>query len=282
MLINNRFVFIHHPKTGGHFVRQVLHHAAQQEIREFPLGRLRRASILPRRFRCEKANDYHGTCRDIPAEHRHKPILSAVRNPFDYYVSQYHFGWWAAHPEEYLDFEWVRKTFPTFPNLSFDEFLELSSRSSADFYGSGDGPEGQRLGSYSLSFIHTFFRNPREACRHIDDDYLLNRRWGRDMFPVHFLRTERLNEDLYLYLRSAGYPRRYLREVLQKPPVRPTTGIFELQPNDTYKSHYSQAAYDLIRQKERLLFAIFDHFDESRPYSKWLREEEPIVRFKIE
>jgi hypothetical protein len=281
MLINDSFVFVHHPKTGGHFVREVLDYASRREIQKSPLGYLRRAGILPRRFRCEETDDYHGSCRDIPPEHRHKPILSAVRNPFDYYVSQYHFGWWAAHPEEYLDFEAVLRDFPKFPDLSFDEFLDLSSRSSAQFYGISDGAKDQKLGSYSLGFIQSFFRHPREAHHAIDDEYLSDRRWERDMFSVHFLKTERLNEDLYAYLRKAGYPRRYLSGVREKRPVRPTTGIFELRPRETYRSHYSQEAYDLVRQKDRLLFAIFDHFDRDQPYSKW-REKESTDRFEAE
>jgi hypothetical protein len=269
MIINDYLVFVHQPKTGGHFVREVLHHASQREIREFPLGYFRRAGFLPRHLRDKEVGDYHATCRDIPPEHRHKPVLSAVRDPFDYYVSLYHYGWWASHPEVYRDVDEVQRAFPNFPKLSFEEFLDLANRFFRAFDEIGDETENHKFGFYSTTFVQSFFRNPNQAYQSIDADYLSRRRWQSDMFPVHFLSTERLNDDLYAFLRRAGYPRRYIVKVGTKLPVRPTTGMFELQSKASYKSHYSEAAYEFVRHKERLLFAIFDHLDANKPYSTW-------------
>jgi hypothetical protein len=72
MILCNKFVFLHLPKTGGSFVRELLTQHAP-EAWEISL------------------HDNHPTVRDIPASHADLPIFGLVRNPFDWYVSWYHY-----------------------------------------------------------------------------------------------------------------------------------------------------------------------------------------------
>jgi hypothetical protein len=275
MLITDKFLFVHQPKTGGTFVRHVIEAAAQAELADGPIGRLRRAGLLPRHYRYRDTADYHDTCNDIPAEQQGKQIVSAVRDPFDFYVSFYHYGWWAAHPEDsYRDLAAVKRAFPHFPDLSFDEFLELANRFFVDFELIGDRGDDHRLGYYSAQFVYYFFKSPAAAYAGIDEDYLGRRAWLTDMHPVDFLRTGRLNRDLHAYLRRAGYKQRYLTGVLDKPPVRPEEH-FTKRPSAGFKGYYSRAAYELVRRKERLLLAIFPDLGGTLDYADWLAEPPP-------
>jgi hypothetical protein len=80
MLITKYFVFLHMQKTGGSFVA----HACYRK--------------LPREWRFENDLDPHGTYGEIPEQFRDLPVLCFVRNPWDWYVSWYH--WLIANPPE--------------------------------------------------------------------------------------------------------------------------------------------------------------------------------------
>ena len=70
MILSEHFVFLHLPKTGGSFVRELCTHYAP------PAWKVR---LL----------DHHPTIHDIPSEYANLPIFGFVRNPFDWYVSWY-------------------------------------------------------------------------------------------------------------------------------------------------------------------------------------------------
>ena len=72
MFISRHFVFIHIPKTGGNFVREILENHA------------------PESWELQRLED-HATHEQIPATHRELPRLSMVRNPFSWHVSWFHF-----------------------------------------------------------------------------------------------------------------------------------------------------------------------------------------------
>ncbi len=74
MLLSTHFAFLHVPKTGGSFVTAVL--------RE----QLAPGALLPRPSR-----DSHISWEELPAEAAELPVLCFVRNPWDWYVSWYHY-----------------------------------------------------------------------------------------------------------------------------------------------------------------------------------------------
>jgi hypothetical protein len=70
MLVTEEFVFVHVPKTGGSFTR----------------GILRKQSKVIDEFH------KHAPYSDLPIEYRELPVVSVIRNPWDWYVSWYHFA----------------------------------------------------------------------------------------------------------------------------------------------------------------------------------------------
>ncbi|MDO8348589.1 MAG: hypothetical protein Q7T30_00015 [Planctomycetota bacterium] len=72
MFLTRHFVFVHVPRTGGNFVLKLLqeHTPAEWEMQ-----------------RCAD----HATVHEIPPSHATLPCLAFVRNPYDWYVSWYHY-----------------------------------------------------------------------------------------------------------------------------------------------------------------------------------------------
>lgn len=72
MFLTRHFVFVHVPKTGGSFVRELLARHAPEDWQ---------LQILAT----------HATYEEIPASHRELPRLAFARNPFAWHVSWFHF-----------------------------------------------------------------------------------------------------------------------------------------------------------------------------------------------
>lgn len=258
MILSDKFTFIHQPKTGGTFVREALWEIKQAE--QTRLRRtLRRLGLVGSSNDYTETDDYHGTCRDIPAAHAHKPILSIVRNPFDYYVSFYHFGWWASHPEDsYSDVEAVKRSYPHFPNLSFEEFLNVSSLYFNE-YAMIDSPltdAESRPGYYTTQFMLYYFKDPACTYRKVSEAYIDRQGWADDMFDIHFMRTHNLNRDLYEYLASIGYEKTQIKAVLSKGPARPAEQLTQ-RPSKDYENYYTDSSREFVLRKEKLLFKMF-------------------------
>ena len=79
MLITRDFAFVHLVKTGGVFIRELcLEHMADRVV-SFEKG--------------------HLPISAMPEQYRDLPVFGAVRNPWDWYVSLYHYM--RAHPEQW-------------------------------------------------------------------------------------------------------------------------------------------------------------------------------------
>jgi hypothetical protein len=71
MIGTDKFVFVHLPRSGGTFVTEVIRHffpSAHEIGHHLPLA------LLPR-------------------EYSHLPVLGTVRNPWEFYISLYHYVW---------------------------------------------------------------------------------------------------------------------------------------------------------------------------------------------
>ncbi|HWO41360.1 MAG TPA: hypothetical protein VNO43_06110 [Candidatus Eisenbacteria bacterium] len=69
MLVTDKFVFLHLPRAGGTFVYDVV-------TKFFPSAR---------------EIGYHLPREVLPREYSHLPVLGTVRNPWEFYVSWYHY-----------------------------------------------------------------------------------------------------------------------------------------------------------------------------------------------
>jgi hypothetical protein len=71
MIVTDKFVFVHLPRSGGTFVSEV--------IKKFFPSAHEIGHHMPREL--------------LPSEYSHLPVLGTVRNPWEFYVSLYHYLW---------------------------------------------------------------------------------------------------------------------------------------------------------------------------------------------
>jgi hypothetical protein len=247
MIFTPDFVFVHFTKTGGTYVTKML------------------AQVYG-----DRAVDVeqHGTCNDIPPEHRGKPLLSTIRSPYDRYVSQYRYGWWKISPEEYCGEAVMRAMYPHWPDISFAEFLELANTKFASTHrGAPNGfvnnnfPPGRRLGWHTESFVRFYFRDPREVYARLDEEAIESGGYLRDMYDVHFLHTGNLRRELHDYLIGVGQRPEDVAFILSSERVLPDDGLHDRPENDPWHSYYTPELKDFVRTHERLIFRHFPELD---------------------
>lgn len=249
MILTPDFVFVHFTKTGGTFVTKML------------------ARLYGDRCEDVRSPDEHATCSEVPAEHRGKPLLSTARNPYDRYVSQYRYGWWKVVPEDYCGADAMREMFPHWPDISFEEFLELANarfvschRRAPNGYVNDRFPPERRLGWHTESFVRFYFRDPRQVFARLDEDAIESGSYLHDMYDVHFLRTDHLRQGLHDYLLGLGHRPEDLAFILSSQKVVPQDA-YKRPDNDPWQSYYTPALRDFVRTRERLIFRLFPEFE---------------------
>lgn len=265
MIITDRFVFVHHPKTGETLVTSAL-----LRIHGLPLeaGGLRdkmHTVFETSHGQVIMRGPKHYACKDIPAAHRGQKVLGVVRNPYDRYVSSYEYGWWKEpeYLEQYRDkTKDLDQLYPGFPDISFRDFL--------DFQNLRQKAAGSDVGSETVAFIRRYFKEPRRVLANLREDDFSSGRYRQDMFDVHFLRTDCLNQGLHAFLLAVGYPAGEIAFLLELGKILP--GIpAEVRPRldptsrEAYCTPESQA---LMRHRERHLFTLFPEFERHEQYGE--------------
>ena len=120
-------------------------------------------------------------------------------------------------------------------------------------------PADAACGWLTGQFVRYYFREPRAVlARLLSEDVGLEELRG-DMFNVRFLRTHRLNDDLWQFLVEMGYPREEVEFV---------RGLGKIVPagrgrraDQRWEKYYTPELRRWVRQRERLIFARFPEFD---------------------
>lgn len=257
MNVTNHFVFVHMPKTGGSFVAEVLRtlygvtwlHNLLLRNEQLLLAKNKLLRVIGTgRINYEEFNK-HGLCNDIPSAFNHLPILSCIRNPFDWYVSNYKYAWWRSHPQDYPGL----RNDPRWPNLSFDDYMDLSNSEWLGLLNPGVSIN-RSLGRLSVLFINYYCKHPQDILSLHDDNELFSAVCS-DMYPVDFLNTANLNIELYNYLLKTGnYSFEQLAFIKDKGKVSPRN---HRKPEDTWASFFSDKVFAEIQFRERMLFHLF-------------------------
>ncbi|HEX6899173.1 MAG TPA: hypothetical protein VF789_05645 [Thermoanaerobaculia bacterium] len=262
MILTDRFVAVHEPKTGGTFVASALFrlYGAEWNLWNKLASAFGRDVVARGKYGTFVfTNNKHGGCNEIPETWRGRPILASVRNPYDLYVSQYEFGWWKRR--EYL--RWYRRVpdferrFPRFPDLSFPEYMELTGeafRTLRNDRCGGDGP-----GLYTEQFVRFYFKDPEAAFARIDDEYIESGAFRRDLHDLRFVRTHRLNLDLHEFLAGMGFEAGDIDFILSLGKILPQGK--GRAADQRWESYYTDELKRSVRERDRLVFAIFPCFD---------------------
>ncbi len=261
MNVTPYFVFVHMPKTGGSFVSAVLrdlygkgrwHNLLLHNERLLAFSNQLTRFIKGGRLAYEEFNK-HGTCHEIPDAASHLPILSCMRNPYDWYVSNYKYAWWRSNPESYPGL----RADPRWPNLSFSDYLELSNTVWLHTLNPNTAVN-PTLGRLTILFVNYYCHRPAEVLSLQTDDDLITA-VADNILPVHFLDTANLNRELYNYLRTSGhYATETLAFILEKEKISPRN---QRQSHEKWAQFYSLQQKADVRYRDRLLFHLFPQYD---------------------
>jgi hypothetical protein len=89
VIVAKKFIFIHFPKTGGKFIEAAIMDYAPVSWDAKLAGDIK--------------SDPHLSALDVPKKYDHLPKFSIVRNPFDWYVSWFHY-----HREKMADQDFLK------------------------------------------------------------------------------------------------------------------------------------------------------------------------------
>lgn len=259
MVITDRFVYLHIPKSGGTFVEEAL----SRLLTNGPSLYIDTANP-PHRGNYGNPDQHERHCH-VPLQYRNRPLLASVRNPYDHHVSLYEFGWWKSHPGDTFDPRRIVQAYPHFPELSFTEYLEaandwdLSEPSYAP--ASGFGPlKAAGIGPLTFDFIRYLAPDPDAVYDALGQSgALLDASW---LPPASFLPTHRLNHALYEFLLGQGYEPARLEFILGMAKVFP--GGSKRSAAMAWPSYYDERSKALVRHRERFLFELFPEFDDAR------------------
>jgi hypothetical protein len=264
MIVTDKFVYVHQPKTGGSFVVEALLelYGIENIWKEGLPEEFKSPAIFETkqgRFSLEGAK--HSFCGDIPKSYLNegKQILSNLRNPLDLYVSHYEFGWWKREAyRPYFDVvEDFEKRFPTFPDISFEQFLLLDYDTHNVFFNDGFyGDKGYGMGT--VRFVKHFAKNQKKLLPKTASMNWKNYELQQDLYPIEFIRTSRLNDDLAEYLLEVGFSKTEAQFILDKKRVLPLgKGRTKAQKWERY---YTPAILETVLRKDKLLFDLFPEF----------------------
>ncbi len=260
MIITDKFVFIHFPKTGGLFATDMLEKVHQKKsLRHFFTGSPLYQNLLhPNVKKIYGANVYrpHGTYDQIPEEHRRKVIVSSIRNPFDRYVSTYEFRVWTKrNPAE---MENILRAYPAFPDLTFEQYVkfanvfDISNRTYSSLL-------KLDIGLVTYMFIQFFFKDPGRVIENLSEDYLRSDAYKDDMACVTFLHSENLNGELCDFLRSLHYREKDITFILNAE----RKNVTKERKAKKWKDYYSKELFDFVQFKERFILRLFPEYNES-------------------
>lgn len=134
MILQDRAVILHMPKTGGVFIRMLLQKYYGDNVR-LPSG-----ATFPHP---SAATAQHHSYREIPESAQRLPAFGLVRSPWDWYVSWYHFFMeYPYRPPHFL-------TVSEDKTLSFAEFMQNLHRFPVN------SPE-YRSNSFSCEYFRVF------------------------------------------------------------------------------------------------------------------------------
>ena len=257
MLITDRFVMLNFPKTGSSFARSVLKELHEPKgVRQF-LGRfmplrngLREELVVPHRFQPARHAypSQHGVYVQVPVPDRDKTIMSIMRDPLDRLISGYEFKHWTRYQDEQL--EMLRERFPSFPDLSFEEFLSYSYEINLPT----TLPPGMRtdVGPLTVQFIRFFARDPLRTMLSLHDGLDLAAVKEEHFVPVRLLHMEHLREELTTFLVEMGYARERLAFIAEKPRVNTTTR--------SRPEYLTPAIVDRVLHAERFVYQLLPEY----------------------
>lgn len=267
MILTDRFVYLAFPRTGTTFVRNALKrlYGVREDglLRRLGIGRGRARGSLRERIvpmthstsaRTEGRASQHGGVSLIPEDARRLPVFATMRNPYDLIVSSYEHGFWRDHP--IADVHDLRRKYPGYPDLTFEQYVAMMHDDGVRDLLQGS-PLRADVGHLTLRFLDFFCRVPERIPSWLTDAWVDRGDVVEKLGSVRFVYTENLVPELRAFLSTVGIEERRTRFMERLP----KTNAAVKRRERPWQEYYTASLRRLVRNKERLLFRVFRHYD---------------------
>ena len=258
MFINEKFIFLHIPKTGGTFVQFHLRKIyAKTLFRKLAHSlRSKYGIVLPFMRYNYLELPKHTLRREMNNLEENIPIILCIRNPFDVFISQYKFRWWQKFPDKWFaDPQQVVARFGEISRFNFETFVRATLAYS---HWTEKAPSTRKLlGPLSAEWIRYFARDPSSCISCISDDELENR-VRAELASMTLLRTETLAEDFCNFLRPLGICPAALENIMSSNAIFP--GPQTRFSEDRKELYFTAELTKELLEAEWLLFRLFPDY----------------------
>ncbi|NEP44335.1 MAG: hypothetical protein F6K35_35970, partial [Okeania sp. SIO2H7] len=157
----------------------------------------------------------------------------------------------------------VKKAYPNFPDISFANYVRMMD---SFFFRKKTLMELGNIENYpgwqTTRFIWFYFKRPLECLSSpLSEKYFGSEKCQEDMFPVRFLKTENLNQDLYDFLIEVGYKQNEIKFILERKKVLPPSPTGEGSRKAKWEEYYTPELKNFVRKREKFLFFLFPDYD---------------------
>ncbi len=233
MIVTDKFVFVHFPRTGGTFVTDML-------MRFFPTAR---------------EVGYHLPRSLVPREYAHLPVLGVVRNPWEFYVSWYYHIW----PRD------IGKPFFSWLTDNCKQRFEGTIQNALNL-----GVDNDRLDALIEKLPDTVDYHTRHIPNITKDAVRLVRGTGVGYYTfrfnqlfgnaddIFFCRQERLRADLIIFLERIGVANFEIRNYIHESEKKNTAD------HAHYSSYYKHELAELVAIRDHSIINRFGYTFERR------------------
>lgn len=266
MIATDKFNFIHLPKTGGSFTQKIIAKVYKNKAKSIhsKIKQKLKIEYCVKHWNTEKflftTSEWgqHGGVNEIPNKYSNKPILSIIRNPFDWYASLYGFRYWEnkACLLDNLSFEMI----PSFPDISFEEMYKIYNKVVTE-YGETINLNLSNIGYYTWHWVIYYTKSPNEVLQILASQKNINLDTIKPYFHnVKFIHQENLNDELYQYLKELGF--KNLDFILNEEKILPL-GKGRASHKDAWKDLVPDSIYNDIKKKEAFLFKLYPEYEKA-------------------
>jgi len=242
MIIDSKFVFVHNPRTGGAFVRRVLKNICSSSL------------FLP-------LEEWHTPVHDLKRHDFKKFKFGVIRNPWDWYVSLYHF----QQPHG----KWLKLTNSLGPKNTFHHFLSVflsdkfaQKHQDMKFYPVGNPYKKATvpvfeymrnldIGFFSYRYIYMFCKNYENI---FYNKNIIFKRHNRLLSLDRVLRNESLSTSLINLIADKGICDKEKAITICRTckKVNPTK-------HKHYSRYYTKKLINLVKYKDRLIIDKYNY-----------------------
>ncbi|WP_037348937.1 hypothetical protein [Sediminibacter sp. Hel_I_10] len=266
MIITKDFVFIHMPKTGGTYVHGIFKKIIADFKRKHPIKwyvnrmgyRLDFLTPFYQKLNDVSYDEYpndntigqHAGVSFIPKAYKDKPVISVKRNPINKFVSAYYFKWWERFPS--LPLNQLKKLFPQFPEISIEEYFELSYNCEMKHFFKQDYRDD--IGVLSWQFIRMYASDPLYVYKNISKENYLE--IIKNYFvQVEFFEMEDLSPQFERYIKSTIFSE-YSHYFKTEERIYPPGSNPKKRPE-----YISDLLKNKIKNKEWILYKFFPEYN---------------------